>query len=161
MLRLDKLREVDVEAKTLLEEGLTERMLSMHFLVALRAPFSRRSLSPSPTGSLPTATASSGTSFSGRFSTASCAAPLCTFDRASSSLLCRARSTMTCMTTIVLRTQTLRRLCGGPTPEIMACKGKFINVPAELSGRLCSLLNRMTRTAEVVLRQALRVCWKS
>ena len=30
-----------------LQKAPTERMLSMHFLVALRAPFSRRSLSPS------------------------------------------------------------------------------------------------------------------
>ena len=77
--------------------GLTERMASMHFLVARLAPLSRRSLSPSDGGVPAGADASGSSSFSGRLSTASWAAPLCTFARASSSLLCRARSTMTCM----------------------------------------------------------------
>lgn len=76
--------------------GRTERMASMHFLVARLAPLSRRSLSPWDGGAPAGAHASGSTSFSGRFSTASWAAPLCTFARASSSLLCSARSTITC-----------------------------------------------------------------
>ena len=83
--------------------ALTERMLSIHFRVAFRAPYSRRSLSPSPAGSSAAPANTGSTSFSGRLSTASCAAPLCTFDRASSSLLCRARSTITCIAGSVFR----------------------------------------------------------